>query len=70
MQVKNRKTGHTTGVLNYYDWPYSYGRRDREGSDNATKLTFRTYKETSEPGETMTVVVPSPQCSRAIVSIE
>lgn len=70
IMAKNRKTGHVSGVVNYYDWPYNYGRRDIGGSDNATRLSFKTDKEAYEPGETMTVVFPSSKGSRAVVSIE
>ncbi len=60
---------HTAGVMSYFDWPNSW-RRDSEGGDAATKLVFRTDKETYAPGETMAVTLPSSQGARAIVSIE
>ncbi len=33
--VKDRSGNHSTGVMNYYDWPYLTGRRDAEGNQAA-----------------------------------
>lgn len=70
IQVRDKRSGHIAGVLNYYDWPYSEGRRDTDGSENATKLSFRTDSDSYAPGDVMTVVFPSSEGSRAVVSIE
>ena len=69
IRVRDLNGRHTAGVMSYFDWPNSW-RRDSEGSDAATKLVFRTDKDTYAPGESMAVVLPSSQGARAIVSIE
>lgn len=68
--VKDKESKHSTGIMNYFDWPYNEGRRDRSGSDAATMLLFKTDKEQYTPGEKMVVTIPSSKGSRAIVSIE
>lgn len=62
--------GHSTGVMNYFDWPGMEGRRDMEGADKATLLKFKLDKETYAPGDKMIVTVPSSKGGRAIVCIE
>ncbi len=69
IRVRDLNGRHTAGVMSYFDWPNSW-RRDSEGSDAATKLVFRTDKDTYAPGESMAVTLPSSQGARAIVSIE
>lgn len=69
VRVRDTAGRHSAGTMAYFDWPNSW-RRDSEGSDAATKLTFRTDKDTYAPGETMAVTLPSSEESRAIVSIE
>ncbi len=69
IRVRDLNGRHSAGVMSYFDWPNSW-RRDSEGSDAATKLTFRTDKDTYAPGESMAVTIPSSQGARAIVSIE
>lgn len=70
IMLSDPASGHSTGVLSYFDWPNMYGRRDAEGGDAATKLTFKTDKDDYKPGEKMTLIIPSSEGSRAIVSIE
>ena len=70
ISVKDPESKHSTGVMSYFDWPYSEGRRDADGSSSANMLSFKTDKETYAPGEKMTVTFPSTGGSRAIVSIE
>ncbi len=70
IQVKNSKSGHTTGVMSYFDWPNNWGRREMEGTDAATKLSLTTDKDTYKPGDKMTVVFPSSEGARAVISIE
>lgn len=70
ISVKDKNSQHATGVMNYYDWPYNEGRRNADGSQAATMLTFKTDKDTYQPGEKMIVTIPSVKGSRAIVSIE
>ena len=70
ISVKDKESKHSTGVMNYFDWPYSEGRRDADGSSSANMLSFKTDKETYVPGEQIIVTFPSVKGSRAIVSIE
>ena len=70
ISVKDKDSKHSTGVMNYFDWPYSEGRRDADGSSSANMLTFKTDKDTYAPGEQIVVTFPSVKGSRAIVSIE
>lgn len=70
ISVKDKESKHSTGVMSYYDWPYNEGRRNTDGSQSATMLSFKTDKDDYVPGEKMTVTIPSSKGSRAIVSIE
>lgn len=70
IQVKDKDSKHTTGVLSYFDWPYTEGRRNADGSSSANMLSFKTDKDEYTPGEKMAVTFPSVNGSRAIVSIE
>ena len=67
--AKDRFGNHSAGVMNYYDWPYLYGRRDADGNPAANILTFKTDKDTYAPGEKMAVTIPSTTGARAVVSI-
>lgn len=70
ISVKDKESKHSTGVMSYFDWPYSEGRRDADGSSSANMLTFKTDKDTYVPGEQIVVTFPSVKGSRAIISIE
>lgn len=70
IRVKDKVSHHSTGILSYFDWPYNEGRRNRDGSEAVTQLSFKTDKDTYAPGEQMVVTFPSTEGSRAIVSIE
>lgn len=70
VRVKDNSSGHSSGVMAYFDWPSMYGRRDAEGGDAATTIKIKTDKDTYAPGETMRVTFPSAAGSRAIVAIE
>ncbi len=70
ISVKDKKSGHSTGVMSYFDWPNNEGRRDANGNESATMLTFKTDKENYKPGEKLVVTFPSTKGSRAIISIE
>ena len=70
ISVKDKESKHSTGVMSYFDWPYNEGRRNTDGSESATMLSFKTDKDSYTPGEKMVVTFPSTKGSRAIVSIE
>lgn len=70
ISVKEKESKHSTGVMSYFDWPYNEGRRNTDGSESATMLSFKTDKDSYTPGEKMVVTFPSTKGSRAIISIE
>ena len=70
ISVKDKESKHSTGVMSYFDWPYNEGRRNTDGSESATMLSFKTDKDSYTPGEKMVVTFPSTKGSRAIISIE
>lgn len=69
IRVRDSVGGHSSGLLSYFDWPGTWRRNDT-GSDAATRLTITTDKDTYAPGEKIAVTIPTPQGSRAIVSVE
>lgn len=70
ISVKDKESKHVTGVMSYFDWPDNEGRRNADGSESATMLSFKTDKDNYAPGEKLVVTIPSVKGSRAIVSIE
>lgn len=68
--MKDKESKHSTGVMSYFDWPYNEGRRNTDGSESATMLSFKIDKDSYTPGEKMVVTFPSTKGSRAIISIE
>lgn len=70
ISVKDKESKHVTGVMSYFDWPDNEGRRNADGSESATMLSFKTDKDNYTPGEKMVITIPSAKGSRAIVSIE
>lgn len=70
ISVKDKESKHSTGVMSYFDWPYNEGRRNTDGSESATMLSFKTDKDSYTPGEKMVFTFPSTKGSRAIISIE
>jgi len=61
--------GHRTGQVVYVDWPGWAGRGRKEAA-GASVLSFAAEKEEYAVGETVTLVVPTPQEGRALVSLE
>lgn len=70
ISVKDKESKHSTGVMNYFDWPYNEGRRNADGSESANMLSFKTDKDNYKPGEKLVITIPSAKGSRAVVSIE
>ncbi len=70
VQVKDNSSGHSSGVMAYFDWPSMYGRRNAQGGDAATTINIKTDKDTYAPGEKIRVTFPSAAGSRAIATIE
>ncbi|MDR1623660.1 MAG: hypothetical protein LBS04_01635 [Tannerellaceae bacterium] len=70
IRVKDENGNHSTGILSYFDWPGYGDLRNRESNATPATLVFKTDKETYAPGEKMFVTFPSPESSRAVVTIE
>lgn len=70
IRVKDPGSRHSAGILSYFDWPDNEGRRNRDGSESAVQLNFKTDKDVYAPGENLVVSFPSSEGSRAIVSVE
>ncbi len=65
----DREGGHRTGQVVYVDWPGWAGRGRKEAA-GASVLSFSAEKEEYAVGETVTLVLPTPQKGRALVSLE
>ena len=61
--------GHKSGVLSYFDWDYMENRQSVSSGEAATQLKFTVDKDEYQPGDKISVVIPSSQGSRAIVSV-
>ena len=59
--------GHSTGKILLVDWPWEYGLKNSSG---ATLLAINTDKEKYNPGDEIKITFPSPENSRAIVTLE
>lgn len=70
ISVKDKDSKHSAGIMTYFDWPNNEGRRDANGNESPTMLSFKTDKDNYTPGEKMTITFPSTKGSRAIISIE
>jgi len=66
----DKEGGHRTGKIVYIDWPGWAGRGQKEGGAGATVLAFAPDKPEYAPGETVTLVIPTPQKGRGLVSLE
>ena len=62
--------GHRAGRVVYIDWPGWAGRGQKDGGAGATVLAFAADKPEYAPGETVTLVIPTPQKGRGLVSLE
>jgi Large extracellular alpha-helical protein len=60
--------GHSTGRIVLVDWPWEYGMKGN--SEGATLLAISTDKEKYNPGDEIKLTFPSPENSRAIITLE
>ncbi len=60
--------GHSTGKILLVDWPWEYGMKGN--SDGATLLSVNTDKAKYNPGDQIKLSFPSPENSRAIITLE
>jgi uncharacterized protein YfaS (alpha-2-macroglobulin family) len=65
----DQEGGHRTGQVVYIDWP-GWAGRGRKEAEGAAVLTFAAEKEEYAVGETVSLVLPTPQKGRALVSLE
>ncbi|HET6990129.1 MAG TPA: MG2 domain-containing protein, partial [Bacteroidia bacterium] len=69
IRVTDEESGHSTGMLAWFDWPYWDGSGTNE-MDIASLLQFSSDKTKYNVGETMNLTIPSPGQGRALISIE
>ena len=60
--------GHSSGKILLVDWPWDYGMKN--SGDGATLLSVTTDKEKYKPGDEIRISFPSPENSRAIITLE
>jgi uncharacterized protein YfaS (alpha-2-macroglobulin family) len=65
----DQEGGHRTGEVVYIDWP-GWAGRGRKEAQGAAVLTFAAEEEEYAVGETVSLVLPTPQKGRALVSLE
>src|SRR5690606_1728415 len=70
VRVEDPKGLHATAQTIYIDWPGWAGKSRKNDPSAATMLMFSTDKETYQVGETATVIFPSSEGGRALVTIE
>lgn len=63
-------TGHRTGKVMYIDWPGWAGRAEKENPGGASVLTVMAQEDEVEVGQTVSLNIPTPAGSRALVSLE
>ncbi|MFT6716666.1 MAG: hypothetical protein ACJA0Q_001312 [Saprospiraceae bacterium] len=65
------KNGHYSGKIVYIDWPGWAGRGEESSAGGGAKmLTFSSDKKKYNVGEDITLMIPTPNKGRALVSIE
>ena len=68
--VKDRESGHATGGTIYVDWPDWRGRSNKSDPSGIKMLSFSIDKDSYEPGETVTAILPASAGGRALVTLE
>ncbi len=68
--IKDSESGHATGGTVYVDWPEWRGRSSKSDPSGIKMLSFSLDKESYEPGETVTAILPASAGGRALVAIE
>jgi uncharacterized protein YfaS (alpha-2-macroglobulin family) len=70
IRVSDRKGGHSTGLMTYFDWPSWMSRAGRATPDGANMLSFSADKENYKVGEKAAISFPSSEGGQALISIE
>ena len=68
--VKDTQSGHATGGTVYVDWPEWRGRSSKTDPNGVKMLAFSLDKESYEPGETVTAIIPASAGGRALIALE
>ena len=68
IHVVNMESGHATGDIVMVDWP-GWSRESKD-TGGASLLSFKTDRNSYQPGDDITVTFPSSEQGRARVSIE
>ncbi|GAB4135775.1 MAG: hypothetical protein Fur0041_10040 [Bacteroidia bacterium] len=69
VRVTDEESGHSTGSVIYFDWPYWDGS-SVQSSEAASLLQFSANKTKYTVGENILLTIPSPGQGRALISIE
>lgn len=70
IRVKDEVSGHSTGLMTYFDWPSWMSRSGRQTPDGANMLVFASDKEEYKTGDKAKISFPSTKGGRALISIE
>lgn len=63
------KSGHSTGKVVWFDWPYWDGSSTRT-NEAASLLQFSSDKKSYTVGESINLTIPSPGQGRALITVE
>lgn len=69
IRVTDPESGHSTGTLAWFDWPYWDGA-GAKNNDIASLLQITSDKTKFNVGEKMTLNIPSPGQGRALITLE
>lgn len=69
VRVTDEESGHSTGSVAWFDWPYGDGGAMRN-SEAASMLQINSDKKSYKVGEKIKLTIPSPGQGRALISIE
>lgn len=69
VRVTDTKSGHSTGKVVWFDWPYWDGSSSRN-NEAASLLQFSSDKKSYTVGETINLTIPSPGQGRALITVE
>lgn len=68
--VKDLESGHATGGTIFVDWPEWRGRSSKTDPSGIKMLAFSIDKDSYQPGETVTAIIPAAAGGRALVALE
>jgi len=69
IRVTDKRSGHVTGQIVYFDW-YGYNRAPGGEKQAAAMLTFTADKPKYKIGETVRLTIPSSEGGRVLVTVE